>query len=95
MLRRAPRRFTALSDFYWFSAAFRGKKCLATALSSFLSCLFYAPLLPRISICECGYLILLPLSYRHVYSSTEGLLLIIIITHQSVICIKRLLYYWA
>ncbi|MEA7586001.1 hypothetical protein ONO39_26185, partial [Salmonella enterica subsp. enterica serovar Anatum] len=41
---------------------------LATALSSFLSCLFYAPLLPRISIFpECSYLILLPLSYRHVY----------------------------
>ncbi|PXV30713.1 hypothetical protein AIM17_20910, partial [Salmonella enterica subsp. enterica serovar Newport] len=59
-------------------------------------CLFYAPLLPRISIFpECSYLILLPLSYRHVYSSTEGLLLIIIITHQSVICIKPLLYYWA
>ncbi|ACY88267.1 hypothetical protein A676_04891 [Salmonella enterica subsp. enterica serovar Enteritidis str. 2010K-0262] len=97
MLRRAPAPvFTALNCSGLAPPSGRAKKCLATALSSFLSCLFYAPLLPRISIFpECSYLILLPLSYRHVYSSTEGLLLIIIITHQSVICIKPLLYYWA
>ena len=37
------------------------------------------------------YLILLPLSSRPVYSIYEGLLLIIIITHQSVICVQPLL----
>ncbi|STF45856.1 Uncharacterised protein [Escherichia coli] len=38
-----------------------------------------------------SYLILLPLSSRPVYSIYEGLLLIIIITHQSVICVQPLL----
>ncbi len=40
---------------------------------------------------DCSYLILLPLSSRPVYSIYEGLLLIIIITHQSVICVQPLL----
>ncbi len=48
MLRRAPAPvFTALNRSGLAPPSGRAKKCLATALSSFLSCLFYAPLLPR------------------------------------------------
>ena len=46
---------------------------------------------PFLSFPDCSYLILLPLSSRPVYSIYEGLLLIIIITHQSVICVQPLL----
>ncbi len=45
----------------------------------------------RFYLSDCSYLILLPLSSRPVYSIYEGLLLIIIITHQSVICVQPLL----
>lgn len=45
----------------------------------------------RFYLSDRSYLILLPLSSRPVYSIYEGLLLIIIITHQSVICVQPLL----
>ncbi len=97
MLRRAPAARFYGAKLFWFSAASgKGKKC-RYRFELILIVLILCAVIAAFLSFECSYLILLPLSYRHVYSSTEGFVVNNVITHPpGVICIKpALLYYWA